>query len=165
MKIIKKFKEFINEMFNFSNYELESITANKITYKFILNDIVYKVYFNNINENNLEHYHLSFCMMDINNNEEYSLLYNTKKSLKVFSNVKNITENFIKERNIDLLIFDSLEKEREFLYLEFTKSLVKYFDKYNLKNIDNKRIYILSKKHINYNIYFNNNLLTKFLKK
>lgn len=162
--------DFIREMFDTNNSRLESNTQLKTTYTFNIGEVVYRVYFNNLKD---RHYHLSFSAF-IEGVETYDLLKETKHGLKVLSNVKNCVDVFIKLQKIDMLVYDSLDVEREYVYIKFAQYLkLSHFNNYYTKdysiNNQNIRVYLLVNKNIDYKYYLKDNYIEnniyQFMKK
>ena len=169
-KHILKYLEYIKEIFDYNNYNIEEDTLLKTTYSFILGDITYKVFFNNLKDN---HYHLSFTAI-IDDVETYELLKDTRHGIKVLSNVKNVVDMFVKSKNVDILIYESLDIEREYIYLKFGQHLkITHFDNFYTKdyklNNENIRVFILVNNGIDYKYYLKNNFIEnnilQFMKK
>jgi hypothetical protein len=165
MKYLKYIYNYINEVFNTNTSYVESITSNRIVYVFIYENNKYKIYFNRIKEG-YEHYHLSFCKVLQDGKESYLLLNDTKSAIKILSNVKNVVEQFIISNKVDLLIYESYDEERGYIYLRFAQNLLSLFNKYETFQYKDVMVYISSNNGVDSSYYFNNieNNSKKFFK-
>lgn len=166
--IITKFNNFIFELFDYKNYQKEEDVWNLVSYTFIINDNTYRVMFNKMDTFKND-YHLSFCLFDKNGKEIYLLLNDYKKSFKVLSNVKHITEEFVKSRIVDILVYESLDVEREYIYTKFTQNMVvnNLFKMYFINRNKKSKVFILTNKNDDeYKKYIGDeNIFNKIVKK
>ncbi len=121
---IKKFFE----LFDFKNWQL--ITKNNQIFlaEFYVNDIHYQCSISNFNTIK-KSWQIAFYKIDTDLKVYVNLTsdYTSKNANKVFSNVIDIVDSFIKEYNPNLLIWISEEYDRNNLYERFGKLLNKKY--------------------------------------
>ncbi len=166
--IILKYYEYLCEIFDSKNYLLESHTQLKTVYTFNIGEHTYRVFFNALKDG---HYHLSFSLFNKENGlETYELLKNSKHGIKVLSNVKNIVDEFLKIQKVDMLVYESFDIEREYVYMRFAQHLkLSHFDNYYTKdyNFENNKVklFILVNLNTDYRYYLNNDYIDKNITK
>jgi len=146
---MNKYVKKLFELFDTKNYkyiEYDKIKKRHV-FQFEIDNYKYLCYLNNMTLNS---YYLSFCLIDENNIEKYNIINDENiQKFKVFGNVKNIVDDFIKNKNIDFLGFVCLENERQWLYIDYGKYLASTFNM-NLfsKRDKNRTFYWVSSKNI-----------------
>lgn len=169
MKIITRFRNFINEIFDTKTFSYVGKENDNYKYVFTLNNEIFLVEFTFLDD---KAYHLQFCK-SVGGVLDFNLIKNSSIGIKVFSNVKAITEDFLSKTDVDLLLYESIDSERSFIYINFAQHLTYYFDKYFAKDYEilNKkaRAYILVKNNYDYteqiaNLYGGNRNTSKFPK-
>ena len=115
-----KYIKYITELFDFKNYKwVNSDISFQFKAEFIINNRKYYVCFDEIHNNGFNHY---FYYLDDSGKQNYHLL-NIKdgSETKILSNVKAISEDFIKNNNPYFLGFFAEEKERKVLYMMYAQ--------------------------------------------
>jgi hypothetical protein len=141
MKYLKK----IFELFDFKNYKQISYSFGK-KYLFQINNNVYECVFDEIFDNVYNHY---FYLIE-DDKKMFNLINNKNNNLKVFSNIRNISLDFLNENiYVSLIVFSSYETERNDLYTLYAQSLRKNsLDSFFIKNVGNISYYIIYDKKI-----------------
>jgi len=143
---MKKYLEFIKELFNTKNYKWIS---NSDTQKIASFKII-ETYYINFDTIGDKAYNIYFYFNDLTNKPIYNLVNNIdKSSYKILSNVKNCIIEFINNNEVNFIGYSSYENERDSLYFLMLQLLSGYGDfDYSTKIVGRKKYYFLYKKDI-----------------
>jgi len=139
---IKKYFNFIFESFDSKNYIWSKSVGCHHQATFIINNRKYVICFDEILNNGYNHY----FFMEENDNKHFNIMkYNDGSSIKIFSNIKHATIEFILKNNIDFIGFSAEEDERKELYHLYAQSLknIGNLDQYMSKSKNNKEYYFI----------------------
>jgi len=144
MKYLKK----LYEIFNTKNYEwVKSYPFGKKA-KFKINDDEYFVCFDEIVTNVYNHY----FYLEKDGMKYFNIIKNNdNRSFKVFSNIKYILDDFLKENiYIEFLGFSSLENERHDLYILYSQFIEGHnnLNRFIIKESDKRNFYMIYDKNI-----------------
>jgi hypothetical protein len=138
MRYVKK----IFEIFNTKNYTWIPYQLGWKA-KFIINDETYYVCFDEIKSNVINHY----FYLDVDGKKFKIVKRNDNREFKVFSNVKHIVEDFLKNKNpyVEFIGFSSYENERHDLYMLYGQYLSSFnnLDKFEGKEINNNEYFFI----------------------